>query len=84
MVDFSSPEFIIFALTYTIFIVYVVRHFWRDLGKYMAEGMSKKEARAAVHKDYRKGLLDPQHKMFVPGVYLLCVFIYWVVRGVVQ
>ena len=76
-----SPIFTIFAVLYVVLLVYVVTNFIKDTAKLRAEGMNKKQASEAVRKDFRNGLLDPKHKMFPCGVYLLALLVYWVLAS---
>jgi len=82
MIEMTSPIFIGFAIGYCIFLYYVVKNFWRDMDAHVSAGMNKKEARAAVHKDYYRGLINPKHKMFPCGLFMLALFIYWIVAGI--
>jgi len=79
----TSPIFIAFAIGYCIFLIYVVKHFIRDMDKHVSSGMNKKEARAAVHKDYYRGLINPKHKMFPCGLFMLALCVYWIIAGLV-
>jgi len=78
MTEPTSPLFTIFALLYVVLLVYTATNFIRDTGKLRLEGKTKKEASTIVRKDYRNGLINPKHKMFPCGVYLLALFVYWV------
>lgn len=71
-----SMLFSIFAVIYVVLLVYVVTNFIKDSALLRTEGKSKKEAAQIIRKDYRNGLIDPKHKMFPCGLFLLAVIVY--------